>query len=320
MDDGKPGTARRVLEIEVTAADAGERYDRWVAKVAGVSRQRAMDLFADGHVRIGARAPRKGDVVEPGKVVTILLPAPEAPVAQPDLPLTVLHTDDGLLALDKPAGVSMHPLAPNERGTLANAVLGRFPDVMGASPEERCPGLVHRLDKETSGVVLWARKRAVFDGLRAQFAARTVIKRYHALLDGFVEGEGELAVPLAHDPADARRMLATPYPAEAEELKARPALTRYRALGHGDGATLVEVEIPTGVMHQIRAHFGFVGFPVRGDTLYGAADAGLSGRHFLHASSIGITHPGTNESLTVRSSLPEDFRKALAAAHIDVPA
>jgi 23S rRNA pseudouridine1911/1915/1917 synthase len=230
----------------------------------------------------------------------------------------VLQEDEHLLALDKPVGVSMHPLEAGETGTLANAVLARFPDVIGASPEERCPGLVHRLDRETSGVVLWARTRETFDALRAQFAAKTVEKRYHALVDGFVEGVGELAVPLAHDPKDAKKMVATPYPAEAEELKARPAITRYRTLGQGAEATLVEVEIPTGVMHQIRAHFAFVGYPVLGDTLYGGRTLEGLDRHLLHASSIGFEHPDGSRKV-IRSPLPEEFRRALKQLGIEPP-
>jgi 23S rRNA pseudouridine1911/1915/1917 synthase len=312
-------TAPVPLEYVVVATDAGERFDKLVARVAGVSRQRAMTLLAEGHVRIGRRPPKKGERAEPGATLTIAVPASETPVPQPDLPLSVIHEDAFLLALDKPAGVSMHPLLPAETGTLANAVVARYPDVLGASPEDRCPGLVHRLDRETSGVVLWARTRATFDHLRAQFAAKTVVKRYYALVDGFVEGAGELDVPLAHAPKNAARMVATPYPADAEAMKARPALTRYKALGLGDGATLVEVEIPTGVMHQIRAHFSFVGYPVMGDTLYGAKARDGLARHVLHAASITVSHPDGSGEHTYTSPLPDDFRAACASVGITPP-
>jgi 23S rRNA pseudouridine1911/1915/1917 synthase len=251
--------------------------------------------------------------------LTIELPRPEAPEPQPSLDLSVLLEDESLIAIDKPAGRSMHPLEPGERETVANAVIARYPDVVGASPETRCPGLIHRLDRETSGVVLWARRREAFDALRAQFAARTVEKRYFALVEGFVEGTGDLEVPLAHDPHDARRMVATPYPADAAALKARPATTRYAALGHGDNATLVEVEIPTGVMHQIRAHFAFVGFPVAGDTLYGGHPVSDGARHLLHASSIRFEHPDGSGDRRVVSPLPADFVAALARVGITPP-
>jgi 23S rRNA pseudouridine1911/1915/1917 synthase len=307
------------IDVEAGPADAGERMDRFVARAANISRQRAMDLIELGHVRVGYRRPKKSERVEAGAKIGIDLPAVETPVAQPELPLSLVHEDPLLLAFDKPAGLSMHPLESGETGTLANAVLARYPDVVGASPEERCPGLIHRLDRETSGVVLWARTRGAWESLRAQFAAKTVEKRYHALVDGFVEGAGELAVPLAHDPKSARRMVATPYPAEAEELKARPALTRYQSLGHGGGATLVEVEIPTGVMHQIRAHFAFVGYPVLGDALYGGRDVGTGERHLLHASSIGFDHPDGRGRTRLAAPIPADFLKILASFGIQPP-
>lgn len=313
------GSAPKKMEYVIAPEDKGERIDKVVAKAAGISRQRAMSLIEEGKVRVDHRRPRKGDRAEPGLTMAIELPGTDAPVPQPDLPLVVLHEDPLLVALDKPAGLSMHPLQPGETGTLANAVIARYPDIVGASPEERCPGLVHRLDRETSGVVLWARTLPAFDHLRAQFAAKTVVKKYYALVDGIVEGQGELEVPLAHDPKNASRMVAMPYPADAEEFKARPALTRYKALGTGDNATLVEVEIPTGVMHQIRAHFAFVGHPVVGDALYGGRALEGIGRHCLHAASIGFLHPDGSGPRTHVSPLPADFLAALARLGIAAP-
>lgn len=324
LDEGST-SAPSSIAYDVPAESAGERFDKVIARAAAISRQRAMELLAEGKIRIGKtggpidRRPRKGDRVEAGMRLVIELPRPQAPTPQPDLPLTVLHEDALLLGIDKPAGQAIHPLVAGEMDTVANAVLARYPDVIGASGEERCPGLVHRLDRETSGVVLWARNRETFDHLRAQFAAHTVEKRYLALVEGYVEGSGELAVPLAHDPGNASRMVATPYPADAEKLKARPALTRYRALGHGDKATLVAVEIPTGVMHQIRVHFSFVGYPVAGDTLYGGTAIAGGTRHLLHAHSIRFAHPDGSGERMVVSPLPADFLAALKEAGIQAP-
>jgi 23S rRNA pseudouridine1911/1915/1917 synthase len=307
------------IQVEVPPEAAGERFDKVIARLANISRQRAMALLEEGKVHIGRRRPKKGERAEAGMKLSIELPESEAPVPQPDLPLVVLHEDPLLLALDKPSGISMHPLEAGELGTLANALIARYPDVTGASTEERCPGLVHRLDRETSGVVLWARQREAFDNLRAQFAAKTVEKRYYALVDGFVEGVGELTVPLAHDPFNDKKMLATPYPAEADEFKARPAITRYRALGIGQSATLVEVEIPTGVMHQIRAHFAFVGYPVLGDTLYGGRTLEGIHRHLLHAASIEFDHPDGSGRKRIDAKLPADFIEGLAKVGIQPP-
>jgi 23S rRNA pseudouridine1911/1915/1917 synthase len=303
----------------VTPEQAGERLDKLVAQAAGISRQRAMALIDERRVRVDHRRLRKGDRAEPGAVVVIELPPSEAPVAEPERPLGVLREDALLLALDKPAGESMHPLSAGETGTLANAVVARFPDVAGASDEVRCPGLVHRLDRETSGVVLWARTREAHAYLRDQFTVRTVEKQYLALVDGLVEGEGELNVPLAHDPKSAARMVATPYPAEAEALDARPALTRYRAVAHGPDATLVAIEIPTGVMHQIRAHFAFVGHPVIGDALYGGREVEGLTRHLLHASAIAFHHPDGSGRVRVESPLPAAFVDAMRTLGVPEP-
>jgi 23S rRNA pseudouridine1911/1915/1917 synthase len=303
----------------VTPEDAGERLDKLVARAAGVSRQRAMALIEERRVRVDHRRLRKGDRAEPGAVIVIERPPSEAPVPDAGQPLAVLHVDALLLALDKPAGENMHPLSAGETGTLANAVVARYPDVEGASDEVRCPGLVHRLDRETSGVVLWARTREAHAALRDQFTTRTVTKRYLALVDGLVEGEGELNVPLAHDPKNVAKMLATPYPAEAEALDARPALTRYRAVSHGPDATLVDIEIPTGVMHQIRAHFAFVGHPVIGDALYGGRELPGLTRHLLHASSIAFQHPDGSGRVRIDAPLPEAFAAAMRTLGVEPP-
>lgn len=307
------------LETEIPAEDEGQRLDHVVAKAANVSIQRAKELIGDGRVRVGHRRPKKGDRARAGDRLTVELPQTEQPVAQPELPLSMLHVDEWLIALDKPAGVSMHPLEAGETGTLANALIARHPEVVGASPEDRCPGLIHRLDRDTSGVVLWARRREAFDALRTQFAARTVGKRYFALVEGFVEGSGTLEVPLAHDPADARKMLAAPYPAEAEALKARPAVTTYKAMGIGDGATLLDVEIPTGVMHQIRAHFAFTGHPVVGDELYGAQPVEGFDRHALHAASISFEHPDGSGRVQWSAKLPPELVALLARHGLQPP-
>ncbi len=315
-----PGNdGERPIDVTVGESDAGERLDRFLARSIGISRQRAMALIGAGKVRVGHRRAKKGEPLLAGATVRVEPLEPAGPAPEALLPLVVLHEDPFLVALDKPAGMNMHPLAPGERGTLANAVLARFPDVAGASPEERCPGLVHRLDRETSGVVLWARTPSAFEALRAQFADKTVVKRYWALVEGFVEGAGELDLKLAHDPKNAARMVATPYPREAIAQKARPAVTRYRTLANGERATLLEVEIPTGVMHQIRAHFSFVGHPVVGDALYGAAAGEGVARHLLHAWSIEFAHPDGSGRRTIASPLPDDFRRSLVRMGIAPP-
>lgn len=309
----------QTLEIKIDGTDSGARVDHVVAKAAGISIQQAKALIGAGRVKIGHRRPKKGDRAHAGDLLSIELPRSQQPMPQPEMPLVLVHEDAWLLAVDKPANVSMHPLRPGELGTLANAVLARHPEVIDASGEERCPGLIHRLDGDTSGVVLWAKTREAFEHLRAQFGAQTVSKRYLALVEHAVEGSGVFKTPVAHDPADARKMLPAPDSAEAEALKARPAITKYRAIAAGNDATLVDVEIPTGVRHQIRAHFAFAGHPIVGDELYGAQPADGFKRHALHAASIGFEHPDGSGRVRWSSKLPTEFIALLAGHGIKPP-
>lgn len=311
--------AMQILEIKISPADSGARLDHVVAQSAGISIQQAKSLIGAGRVRVGHHRPKKGDRACAGDLLSIELPRSQQPVPQPELPLVLVHEDASLLAVDKPAHISMHPLDPGELGTLANAVVARHPEVTDASDEERCPGLIHRLDRDTSGIVLWAKTREAFDHLRAQFGDRTVGKRYFALVENVVEGSGVFDVPLAHDPADARKMLAAPDAADADSLKARPTVTKYQAIASGANATLVDVEIPTGVRHQIRAQFAFAGHPIVGDALYGAQPVDGFERHALHAASIEFDHPGGSGRVRWSAKLPTEFVALLARHGINPP-
>jgi 23S rRNA pseudouridine1911/1915/1917 synthase len=203
-----------------------------------------------------------------------------------------------------------HPLKPGETGTAANALVGRFPELAGVGPAPREGGLVHRLDTDTSGLLLAARTDAAHATLRAQFAARTVEKGYLALVKGELHAGGEIDVPLAHDAADGRKVRAASDPEWAEAHAARPAVTRFTPVERRGGFTLVEVEIATGVLHQIRAHLAFIGHPVAGDALYGGPELPGLSRHFLHASRLAFAHPdGARPRFD--SPLPKDLASAL---------
>lgn len=297
-------------ERAVPAGAAPDRLDRAVAKLFGVSRGRAMEWIAEGRVRLDGKRARKGVPVQAGARISVDLPPPDQPAPEPDLPIRIVHADAHLIVADKPAGMPSHPLKPGEKGTAANALVGRFPELAQVGPSPREGGLVHRLDTDTSGLLLAARTEAAYAMLRAQFSARTVEKGYLALVGGEIHAGGEIALPLLHDPKDPRRMQAASDPEYAAEHGARAAVTRFLPLERKAGFTLLEVEIPTGVMHQIRAHLAFIGHPLAGDALYGGPEvAGLS-RHFLHAARLAFAHPDGSRA-RFQSALPPDLASVL---------
>jgi 23S rRNA pseudouridine1911/1915/1917 synthase len=219
----------------------------------------------------------------------------------------VLRLSARWLVVDKPPGIATHPLRAGEAGTLAAAVLGRHPECAGASDDPREGGAVHRLDRDTSGCVLFARDPHTWRALRGQFAARTVEKVYQAVVLGRLDAGGACSVPVPDAEAEERlRQKGLPAP--------RPAETHYEVVRRLAAHTLVEVRIVTGAMHQIRAHLAWLGYPVAGDLLYGGEGARLTGlgRHALHASRLGFEDPESGERVRVESPLPPDLIALLA--------
>lgn len=301
------------VQEKIVPVDAlPDRLDKAVAKLFGVTRGRAMDWIAEGRVKVnGLRAP-KGAPAEPGAVISVALPPPDQPVPQADLAIRIVHADNCVVVADKPAGMASHPLKPGERGTAANALVGRFPELAQVGPQPREGGLVHRLDTDTSGLLLAARTDAAHAMLRAQFAARTVEKGYLALVAGELHAGGEIALPLFHDPRDPRKMLAASDPEYAELHGARPALTTFAPVERRSGFTLLDVGIATGVMHQIRAHLSFIGHPLAGDELYGGPPLPGLDRHFLHAARLGFAHPDGSRA-HFESPLPPELSETFRA-------
>lgn len=266
---------------------------------------------------MAGRRARASDAVRPGAVVEIEIEERAGPPApEPAAPLAVLLDHPRLLVVDKPAGIAVHPLAAGEGGTLANAVAARYPECAAASPDPREGGAVQRLDRDTSGCVLFARDRAAWEEIHAALARREVEKVYLALVAGRVEAGGVCSVPLAQ-----RGGRAVPVPdAPAEErarsrgLRARPAETRFEVERRFERHTLLRVWIATGAMHQIRAHLAFLGHPVAGDEAYGGAAAALPGltRQFLHASRVALDAPGGGR-VSVESPLPASLGDLLGA-------
>jgi len=252
---------------------------------------------------------------------------PPDPSAWPDLAaaLAILYVDDALVFVDKPAGIPSHPLQPGETGTVANALLARYPECRSASEDPREGGLCHRLDIDTSGVLVAARTREAWLRVRAEFGGGEVDKRYWALVTGPIADQGEIDVPLRHH----RRRKDRVEPAMEGTSGARPARSLFRILARAGEYSLVEVRIITGVLHQVRAHLAAVGAPVVGDSLYGGRPDDVRGepveprtshrRFFLHARSLELTHPVTSGRLRVESSLPSELASMLVERGLQMP-
>lgn len=295
-------------EVSPPPEAEGERLDLYVSQVLGLSRAKVKALFEEGAVRVEGRHAKKGEKVTAGKKVQVRLEA-EAPalVADDGWTLSLLHEDAQLVAVDKPAGRPSHPLKPGEQGTVANALIVRFPECAGASAEAREGGLCHRLDIETSGVLLAARDRESWEAMRSAFTTRDVDKRYWTLVTGPLADEGEIDLPLRHHPRHSDRV----EPALAGGDGSREAISRFRVLARKGEYALTEVQILTGVLHQVRAHLAAVGAPVVGDALYGGRAEPSLGRFFLHARSLAFTHPATKLRTLIESPLAPELRRVL---------
>jgi 23S rRNA pseudouridine1911/1915/1917 synthase len=230
------------------------------------------------------------------------------------LEVPILYEDRYVLVADKPAGMPTHGFSAKDCQTLANFLAARRPETLTVGRSRWEPGLVHRLDRETSGLVLVAKTPAAFDNLRLQFRRREIKKLYWALVWGRAAAEGVIDYPIAHDTRDRRRMRALMrVSSKAEEPKSWKALTKFRTLCAKREVSLVEVEMDTGVTHQIRVHLSAIGHPIVGDLLYGAEDSKRFGlkRHFLHARALEFRHPKSGRMIRVEAQLPEELQEVL---------
>jgi 23S rRNA pseudouridine1911/1915/1917 synthase len=293
--------------VTVDEANAGKRIDLVVGEALGLSRARVKALFEDGAVRLNHKKAKKGLMVAKGDALEIDVPetqASAAAMADTNLQLLVLHEDDTLVFVDKPAGVPSQPLQPGEQGTVANALVAKYPEMAGVGDDPREAGLCHRLDVETSGVMLASRTRAGWEKLRAAFSEdRAVEKKYLALVKGPLADEGTIDVPLAHAGDHV----------VAGVSDGRPAITEFSVRARRGSFALVDVKLVTGVLHQVRAHLAAVGAPIVGDKLYGGVEEPGLSRFFLHAVSLGVQHPVTGKFVRVESPLPPELAKVLDA-------
>ncbi len=289
--------------------DKGERLDKYlVEKLPDLSRARIQGLIAEGLVLVDASAARKaGQSVERGQKISVRIPAP-APsgILAENIPLEIIFENDDLMIVNKPAGMVVHPAAGHASGTLVNAALGYDPEFGEIGGEER-PGIVHRLDKETSGLIVMARNDAAHHWLQDQFRTRKVEKVYLALVDGRPPTPaGRVEAPIGRDPAHRKKM------AILQPGKGREAVSEYKTLETFTKHTLLEFHPHTGRTHQIRLHCAFLGCPIVGDKVYGRKSQAVElNRHFLHAARLKIILPGETKPREFEAPLPRELQTVL---------
>jgi 23S rRNA pseudouridine1911/1915/1917 synthase len=300
------------LRFSVEREEAGQRLDRVVIRrVPGLGRKRAARLFASGAVQIDGRPALKGEPAPAGAELTVELAPPESVAAEPDAPLDVRLEMPGLVVVAKPAGQPSVPLDDAEGGTLAGALLGRYPEMRSVGYRPREPGLLHRLDTQTSGLLVAARSASVFEHLRGELRAGRLAKRYLAVIPGEgLDDLGTIDAPIAPDRANRKRVRVGP---DIQDHRgARRARTRYRVLARKSHFALVEVEVSHAYRHQVRAHLAFIGHPIAGDILYGGEPVeALGPRHALHASYVAWAGDAELPAFAVEDALPDDLRRVL---------
>ena len=313
--DGR-GVKTRDFVVEKPPSGDRERLDAYIAQelareMPELTRSRIRKLIDQGHVLRNGTLPKAGAKVHAGDRLRVTIPPPQAvDLAAEDIPLDVVYQDDDLMVVDKPAGLTVHPAPGHPAHTLVNALLSLCDDLKGIGGEVR-PGIVHRLDKDTSGLMAVAKTDRAHRSLTDQFRDRTVVKGYTALVHGAVEPpKGEISAPIGRDTRNRKRM--------AVVLEGRESLTVYRTLErievNGERFSLVEARPKTGRTHQIRVHLAHLGAPLVGDRVYGGAKARWpqASRHLLHAHALGFHHPSHGGWVEFTSDIPADFRAALA--------
>jgi 23S rRNA pseudouridine1911/1915/1917 synthase len=306
--------------VVVPEGAAPSRVDRIVADATGLSRTYVQRLISEGRLTAGGGPLKANAIVEAGARLELEVPPPEVAdvIPEPDIPVRVVYEDDDLLIVDKPAGLVVHPSAGHAGGTLVNALLGRGgSEAYGGIAGVRRPGIVHRLDRDTSGLLMVARTDAAQASLMAQLKARRVKKTYLALVHGSVgAAAGRIEAPIGRDPRHRTRMAVVP--------DGRQATTGYRVRERFGGWTLLELDLVTGRTHQIRVHLDAIGHPVAGDPVYGTGTSrrgpdGLD-RLFLHAWRLELTSPSTNRLIRAESELPPELEGVLEALRSTSPA
>lgn len=294
------------IKIESIDEYAGQRIDKILVKVMdGYSRTQVQLLIQDKHVEVNGKIVKASYKLEKNDVIIVHIPEPEnTDIIAEDIPLDIVYEDSDVIVVLKPTGMIVHPSAGIYQGTLVNALLYHCQDLSGINGVNR-PGIVHRIDKETSGLLMVAKNDMAHQSLSEQLQEHTVIRRYYALVHGLIPHEfGRIEAPIGRDIKDRQKMCCT-------DKNAKEAITNFKVIERFKDMTLVECRLETGRTHQIRVHMQYIGHPVYGDPQYGLRRDDTSYGQYLHAKILGFVHPRTKEEMYFDSELPEFFEKKL---------
>ncbi|HJA12252.1 MAG TPA: RluA family pseudouridine synthase [Candidatus Mediterraneibacter merdipullorum] len=294
--------------LNIVAETGGERIDRFLSGNLGdLSRSYIQKLLKEGHIEADGKPVKANYKVSPGEEITVRLPEPENTEILPeDIPLDILYEDDDILVVNKPKGMVVHPSAGHSSHTLVNALMFHCKDRLSGINGVLRPGIVHRIDKDTTGSLLVCKNDHAHQVLAEQLKEHSITRRYHAVVHGNLkEDAGTVSAPIGRHPTDRKKM-------STRAVHARSAVTHYRVLERFGDYTYIECELETGRTHQIRVHMASIGHPILGDAVYGPARCPfrLQGQT-LHAKTLGILHPATGEYMEFDAPLPEYFRKLL---------
>lgn len=297
-------------------SDIGKRIDAYVAENSELTRSAAAKLVESGDITVNGKEIAKNYKLRAGDEVEIELPEPEPDRAEPeDIPLDVVYEDDDIIVVNKPCGMVVHPAAGNPRGTLVNALLYRCKGSLSGIGGVVRPGIVHRIDKDTSGLLVAAKNDEAHNSLAEQLKVHAVSRVYYAIIIGsFAEDSGTVDAPIGRHPTDRKKMAVL----KEGQGTARNAVTHYTVIARYKGFSLVRCELETGRTHQIRVHMAYKGHPLVGDVIYGggrtrfeAANKHLINGQCLHAKELSLTHPKTGKLMHFECELPEDMKKLI---------
>jgi len=299
------------MDQQYLVSDSGKRLDSFLAnQEKATTRSRLQALIESGHVTVNGSSAKPSYKVKSGDIVRISMPAASpVDIVPQDIPISFIYQDEHIAVVDKPQGLPVHPGPGHPDGTLVNAILAHCPDIAGVGGEIR-PGIVHRLDKDTSGLIMIAKTHDAHQNLSAQISSRNVDKGYLALCKGLLtKDDGIIDAPIGRDPYNRKRM------AVVED--GRYAKTMYTVIERFESSTFLSVKLETGRTHQIRVHMAHLNHPLVGDTVYGRS-SNIVSRHFLHAHYLAFRHPITGEPVEFQSDLPKDLSSALESLKNDL--